>query len=503
MRCRTCQYPLWRLKARNCPECGTPFSPADYEFVPFSVRFRCPHCAQEYYGDGERGQLSPPEFDCVRCGQRITMAEMVVEPAAGVEEEKTQTRKVPWLERDAIGWWRAWIKTIGMAMVAPGDLVGALPKDEPTFRHAWRFFFVTQLLIWLVAAVPLWGIMGVQLASRATGRSGGPLGPDVVALLVLFGVGLIGTLAAGLIFALVAHVVLILTGPREGGLGRTMTAMAYSSGANVLTAIPCLGLSFGWIWWVASATAMLGRIQRVRMWRAVVAVVAPVAVAIVLFAGAYAWFVYWAISQTSAIAARSSAAAAAAASGLPGPDSRSAAVAKALIARAQGSGTWPGHLGELLADGTIGDDQLAGPPDPWSQTTPDDIRFGGLTLAAFADATPEQRARAASNAATSIAPSDAAYRVGDFVVCVRPNQPVVADPGIWLVISWPDPDATGNTEPTICFVTGDDGVPTPIFAWQFDTQLQAQNFLRSRSGLPPLPHPRDVHQPKPSPEGSD
>ena len=72
MRCPTCDYSLWNLTAKACPECGGTFSTRDFEFVPNTVRFGCPHCNQSYYGTGPRGYLEPDVFDCVSCGRRVS-----------------------------------------------------------------------------------------------------------------------------------------------------------------------------------------------------------------------------------------------------------------------------------------------------------------------------------------------------------------------------------------------------------------------------------------------
>src|SRR5437870_10981399 len=108
MHCKTCDYPLWNLKARQCPECGTPFLPSQFNFVINSVRFCCPHCDQTYYGTGERGHLVPSSFVCVNCARPIAMDEMVLRPAEGVSEQQTQTDRMPWLERAQRGWIKAW-----------------------------------------------------------------------------------------------------------------------------------------------------------------------------------------------------------------------------------------------------------------------------------------------------------------------------------------------------------------------------------------------------------
>ena len=119
MRCRTCDYALWNLPARLCPECGAAFRPSDFEFVPNSVRFCCPHCDQVYYGTTATGHLEPDRFDCVRCGERIAMDEMVLRPHEGLAEHLTQLGSNPWLQRHRRGRFKAWCATIGAALVSP------------------------------------------------------------------------------------------------------------------------------------------------------------------------------------------------------------------------------------------------------------------------------------------------------------------------------------------------------------------------------------------------
>ena len=63
MRCKNCDYRLWNLVSRQCPECGTEFLPHEFEFVLNSVRFCCPYCQQDYYGTGDKGHLEPIEFE--------------------------------------------------------------------------------------------------------------------------------------------------------------------------------------------------------------------------------------------------------------------------------------------------------------------------------------------------------------------------------------------------------------------------------------------------------
>ncbi len=70
MHCQACGYSLWNLVARECPECGAPFLPGDFEFVPGTVQFCCPHCRHARHGTGDRGHLSPRSFTCEQCDVR-------------------------------------------------------------------------------------------------------------------------------------------------------------------------------------------------------------------------------------------------------------------------------------------------------------------------------------------------------------------------------------------------------------------------------------------------
>ena len=114
MRCKSCDYPLWQLTDRLCPECGTPFLPSEHEFILNSVRFCCPHCEQPYYGTGEKGHLVPRTFACVKCAKFIDMDQMVLLPTEGVTERQTQVTVVPWVERRDRGWFAAFFVTLGL-----------------------------------------------------------------------------------------------------------------------------------------------------------------------------------------------------------------------------------------------------------------------------------------------------------------------------------------------------------------------------------------------------
>jgi hypothetical protein len=151
MRCTNCDYPLWNLTARECPECGQSFRPSEFEFIAGSVQFCCPHCKQTYYGTGEKGHLRPVEFECVTCGKHVHMDEMVLRPAEGLEDRDTAVDDVPWLERKRIGFFKGWLATIWKSLVAPHRLMNAMPPRNAT-GQAWWFMLLTVFASTLVTS---------------------------------------------------------------------------------------------------------------------------------------------------------------------------------------------------------------------------------------------------------------------------------------------------------------------------------------------------------------
>jgi len=278
MRCKGCDYPLWNLTTRQCPECGDAFRPSDYEFMQNSVQFCCAGCGQTYFGTDPKGHLEPPEFDCVNCGNHLRMDELVLRPAEGVEEAQTRRGRLPWTERAERGRISAWLAMLGMGLVQPRALMRATAPGT-SLPQAWRFAIVTQLVITVAAVIPMLCLMAFPLA--AAGRSGGGQVRGSV-MVGSFAFGAVATVLVGFVFTLVGiwiwgvvtHGILRLTGTTAEPLRHTIIALCYCSGANIVSAVPCIGRYFGWIWWVVSATCAVQEGQRVSGVRASLATLA-------------------------------------------------------------------------------------------------------------------------------------------------------------------------------------------------------------------------------------
>ncbi len=288
MRCKTCDYRLWNLPSRRCPECGTPFVPSEFEFTPNSVQFRCPHCGQSYYGTGPRGHIEPEEFDCISCGRHIHMDDMIIFPTDGVREEQTRVAHIPWLERRERGFWRGWFSTIGMALTSPLKLMRELPRETSSGQALWfaiiNFFFIVTVSILPIMMLP----MIIALGFWGRGSSAPVFVGFVIIGIIFFAILLVGVFA----WVLAAHALLAITGRRAGGIELTFQAMSYSSGANIFSAIPFLGWYLGWIWWLISAVLMVKERQKIGGGRAAFAVLTPPLTILGGLIGLYIYFIF-------------------------------------------------------------------------------------------------------------------------------------------------------------------------------------------------------------------
>jgi len=289
MRCRTCDYRLWNIRSRQCPECGTAFLPGEYTFLPNSVQFHCPHCNQVYYGTDSNGHLTPSAFTCVCCGQPVQMNDMILLPAPGIEEQWTTIDVIPWLKRNERGLFRAWFSTVGLALINPGQLLRRTPPDSP-LTAAWWFAVFTAAGTYACAVVPL-ALLGLGIGAARASQAA----PILLSFGILVLLPLAVTLGLLAVWGLVAHGLLRASGRCVGPLGRTYQALCYSSGANLASGVPCLGIYLGWIWWLVSAVLAVKEAHRVSGRRAAFAVLLLPVLLLIIFASLYLTLVYYAV----------------------------------------------------------------------------------------------------------------------------------------------------------------------------------------------------------------
>jgi hypothetical protein len=483
VRCKKCDYPLWTIAARSCPECGEAFKPSDFDFRRGAVKFCCPHCRQEYYGTSARGQLEPRDFDCVRCGTHVSMDEMVLEPAdAGALDSAVMgAGKInPWLDRGGSNVVAAWFRGAGMLLSAPRDFGATVPANAPV-GSALGFAAIGVLILTLgslLCAVPMYSFMlaGVGPGGPATSQLLGMIAwvafqPLIVAAIV------VGTCAC------VCHAILLVTGGTEHGFGRTLQVMLYAEGAtSLLSIIPCLG-QFSRIWWVVLAALLLMRMQRVSGGRAALATVPPIlipiaiVVALVLMPSLLIGGPMGAGIATTTVGTTYSAATA---------DGQTFANALAGEARVNGA-VWATTPLDAVADGTVSGETLLALVAPDGTSTgigsalQSDIMFG---------ASNENVRTAAKELAAKLPPNDAPFRIGQAVFAYRGIPETALSNGLtgslWLVIVLPTPsDQSPQSSRQLLVFTEWAGLP--IEPEEFQARLDEQNQLRASLGLPAIP----------------
>jgi len=500
MRCRQCNYPLWNLTARACPECGAPFLPGDFDFAPSTVKYCCPSCDQDYYGTSERGHLVPPQFDCIRCGRSLHMNEMVLRPLEGVAEHATAGSTIPWLQREHLGRWKAWWRTIGHALVRPGRMMDALPATASGQSALWYLLLVTTVTT-LAAVLPMLLFMGVMVFSVGGGGGGGPASlPFIGGTTVFMLASIVGQIILTFLWCAMAHVCLRMGGETAGGIGRTWQTLCYTSGASIFTAVPCFGPYFGWIWWVVSATLGMMRSQRVSGLRASAATITPPVIMLLVLVGAYVALISFSVraaTNARTIAMQSMATAQA--------QAQASELTEAISAVVSEKGSLPAHGGELLATGVIEPGFFVVSSAPGSGIDGkgrfDSIFIGEKSLDDLMGTTLLDRKLVAEAAGAALPANVVQHRVGDWVFCWHGHDEVMrAKPelasSLWVAVAYPeyasadtfDPDEP--EEPVVAITKT--GAQFTLQPGLFKIALEAQNEVRAVAGLAPLCAPWSV-----------
>lgn len=501
MRCRQCDYALWDLPSRKCPECGTPFKPGEYEFQPGAVQFLCPHCRQCYYGTDATGHLRPRSFTCVKCNQPIEMDEMLLVPAEGWAEDETSAEKLPWLNRKKIGLVKGFFKTAWMAMTTPSRVMKLVPAREQASGRLW-FAILTNFFVAVVSFVPfmvfpliMFGGFGGGVPTRMFFFGG------VIAFFVA--VTIVGPLIAIVMWSLATHAALRLTGRIHGTFDDTFSVFCYSAGANMASAFPCIGQYFGWIWWIISAILMVRERHKVHGGRATLAVgMWPVLLIAVIIA---IQVLFTSSTTMTGMAATTMPAGAAAtwqpnAQGVMMPggygasmndspgesaEAQTEAMQSALAEWAQRhNDRYPKHALILAVD------EYVSALDFTAVGTPTDARNVQIdsttTLRKFATLSTSGQAAILDRIIRAMPRDVVAHRIGDYVLTYHGIEAVENPAGLWVVIRHVP---TTPRSSYAVYVATADGQIQSYSQREFLSRLQQQNALRARRNLPPLPHP--------------
>jgi predicted RNA-binding Zn-ribbon protein involved in translation (DUF1610 family) len=481
VRCQTCGYSLWNIAARECPECGASFLPSEFEFVPGTVRFQCPHCGHDYYGSGDRGHLSPRSFTCEECKAAIDIDGMVLLPESGLSEEDTEPGVMPWIERKRRGLLKAFLGTILLAMTRPARLMRGVPKSASVGEALVFGIAMSAVTLALGLALPTIGYW----AWNALVWGWGPEFWEILWMAVM--VAFAFFFVAGIIplWAVCSHAVLRVTGGTRYSVDRTLQALGYSAGANVISAVPFVGWMLGGLWWSVSAVIMLSTGQKVHAGRAVVAVLAlPAAIAVSV--GVAVGLASWWASTTLTFGPMGG--------GWAGLQLEASAVHNGLIAHALSNNQQgPAHALKLLADGnvqTYGWRTGSAFCHPATLTTPDDVPVGDGTLKALQMMDQLTRQQKLDPILEDLPEGIIAHRLGDFVFTYHGAVFDGRDADFWVLVMLPDPEINGTPAPDDSVLIGTGEYLSDLWEIPYSSLVEAlkeQNEYRATIGLPPLP----------------
>ncbi len=459
MRCRTCDYPLWRTTRRHCPECGTAFRPSEYRFEPAAVLFRCPHCSEGYYGTGRDGQLEPSHFDCASCGMAIETDQMSLEPAPGVDEALTGPPPNPWATRQQRGMIRAWFQSSLAILGAPSAFIGGLPANTP----------VSESVLFAGITATLGAVIGLLFAAVVllsklflSGRFANA-GQYIFLQSTLALTNIAFTIVSALLAGLVAHGVLKLLRGTSGGLGRSMPAILYAYGAtgalNLLIVCPCVSV-IAPIWWCVAMSRMLQAVHRVSTAKTITASIIA-AITWMSAIGVGAWASASLLGQPFGFAPKVRLA-------LPGFESGGGGLSKNDLGYATPL--------EAVVDDALTMHELIG------IIAPDDEPFdiGGLDAEALNDASDATLRTLSARIAEVLPPANAPYRLGRAIFTYRNAPP---GPSAWLVVVLPKTPRDPNAEWTLIRRTS----TVTITGDRLAAQIAAENKRRSEANLPALP----------------
>ena len=165
------------------------------------------------------------------------------------------------------------------------------------------FFAVLQLLCASGTLLIVFGVIGFIFVGNLGNAGGQSVVAAIAVPLIFVGGWVLAQILSALLWALMTHFTLRLTGGCAQSFGRTFQAILFSSGTLAMTAVPCVGiycLSYaGLVWWVVSAAFMVIAGQRVSGLRGTLATVWPPLLMVLIVMGLYLYALFGAMNTAT------------------------------------------------------------------------------------------------------------------------------------------------------------------------------------------------------------
>lgn len=214
-------------------------------------------------------------------------------PPEGFRPDGRQETEVPWELADTLGFPKAAWLTLKAVLTAPRRFFAEMPVNRPIGRaltYALCFFVFNGIA----------NVMSIHFAaSDPEVQSFLATNPDFQSVLqqlltpggtiLLFGLTYLFSAASFLLSSAVTHLFLKLFGDGRSGLGQTMRVNAYAQTPTIFYLIPSVGHYIGSFWYLALLVIGLKSIHKTSGPRVVLALIAPLLIALGLILTMTLW----------------------------------------------------------------------------------------------------------------------------------------------------------------------------------------------------------------------
>ena len=293
MHCRGCNYELWNLPPGDCPECGKPWRFEDFQFRREFVQFLCPHCDHSYPGAYIASLASPHAFTCTGCQSAIELGQMCARPAEGTDGSQAMQQEFVWSDRRQVGWWRAFWRVIGYSLGTPSRIGNTMTQKRDLRGAVWFSFLslISGNFNWILFSLFVL-LLPIFRGSRSSATSASAaMFTTVLGVLAFSVVVVLGQQLFFLVWGLITHALIRITGRSHHALGHTLSATQYCAGTFIICAVPICGFYFSLIslvWMAVAMVSALAALHKISRWRTAFAVLVP----LVVIVSVSAWFIY-------------------------------------------------------------------------------------------------------------------------------------------------------------------------------------------------------------------
>ena len=218
---------------------------------------------------------------------------MRARPVDGMTSSQAMQQEFVWSDRRSGGRWRAFWRVIGYSLGTPSR-IGNTMTQKRDLRGALWFSFLC--LISTTLNLILFFLIGFLMAIFGGSRSPAPFASaakfaTVLGVLAFSVVVVLGQQLLFIVWGLITHALIRITGRSHHALGHTLSATQYCAGTFIICAVPICGFYFSLIslvWMAVAMVSALAALHKISRWRTAFAVLAP----LIVIVWVSVWFIY-------------------------------------------------------------------------------------------------------------------------------------------------------------------------------------------------------------------